>query len=202
MKQNSQAFLSAQNRELMEDTAIIDLYWERNERAITETDKKYGKYLYTIAYNIVHDTSDSEECVNDTYLGTWERIPPARPNVFQVFLSKITRNIAISKYRKASAAKRIPSELTLSLDELEPYVVYSPSVEEEFAAGELGRLINIYLRSLSKRREFIFICRYYYSDSVAQIAAMLEVSPRTIYRELNELRDGLRALLDKEGFGE
>ena len=201
MKEKQIASVLEQSEESMADNAIIDLYWERNERAIVETDKKYGKHLYTIAYNIVHDSMDTEECVNDTYRGTWERIPPAKPGVFQAFLSKITRNIAISKYRRKHASKRIPSELTVSLEELEPYVAFSPSVEEEFAAGELGHLLSIYLRSLSKQREFIFVCRYYYADPVGQIAAMLGVTPRTVYRELTEIKEGLRAFLEKEGFG-
>lgn len=85
-------------RSALPDEAIIDMYWDRNERAIEETDKKYGKYLYTIAYNILHDGLDCEECVNDTYLGTWNRIPPERPNIFQVFLAKIIRNISIDSY--------------------------------------------------------------------------------------------------------
>ena len=90
---------------LLTDDEIIDMYWERNENAINETDKKYGNYLFTIANNIVNDKMDCEECVNDTYLGTWNRIPPTRPNIFKVFLSKIVRNIAISKYRRNSAQK-------------------------------------------------------------------------------------------------
>ena len=90
----------------MPDGEIIELYWKREEAAISETDKKYGKYLYRIAYNIVHDELDCEECLNDTYLGTWNRIPPARPNVFQIFLSKIMRNIAVDRFRKNTAKKR------------------------------------------------------------------------------------------------
>ena len=103
---------------LLEDNEIIELYWERDEEAISETDKKYGRYLFTIANNIVNNRLDSEECVNDTYLGTWNAIPPTRPNVFQVFLSKVMRNIAVDKFREKSAQKRIPSELMSSLDEI------------------------------------------------------------------------------------
>ena len=92
-----------QSEKTLPDEAIIELYWQRNEQAIAEPARKYGKYLFTIAYNIVHDRLDCEECVNDTYLGTWNRIPPQRPNVFQVFLSRIMRNIAIDKFRKNTA---------------------------------------------------------------------------------------------------
>ena len=98
-------------RTLLEDEEIIELYWARNERAISETDKKYKNYLYTIAYNILHDALDCEECLNDTYLGTWNTIPPTRPNVFQAFISKIMRNTAIGRYNKNTADKRVPSEM-------------------------------------------------------------------------------------------
>ena len=100
----------------MSDEDIVALYFARNEKAISETDLKYGRYLFTIAYNIVHDRLDCEECLNDTYLGTWNAIPPHRPPVFQVFLSKIMRNTAVDKFRKTRASKRIPSELVVSLD--------------------------------------------------------------------------------------
>lgn len=180
------------------DEAIIELYWQRNEQAIAETDRKYGKYLFTIAYNIVHDRLDCEECVNDTYLGTWNRIPPQRPNVFQVFLSRIMRNIAIDKFRKNTAKKQVPSEMLVSLDELEDCM---PTVtpEEEQRVTEISRVLNTFLRELNARSEFIFICRYYYSDSVAKIAKMLGLSDKTVYRELSQIRKQLKERLAKEG---
>ena len=102
----------------LSDEEIIELYWKRNEDAIQQTDVKYGKYLFTIAYNIVHDRLDSEECLNDTYLGTWNKIPPERPLVFNVFLSRIMRNVAINRYKKNNAAKRVPQGLIVPLEEL------------------------------------------------------------------------------------
>ena len=185
----------------MPDKEIIDLYWQRNEKAISETDRKYGKYLFTIAYNIVHDRLDCEECVNDTYLGTWNRIPPTRPNVFQVFLSKIIRNIAIDRYRKNSASRRIPSEMLVSLEELDECIPNSMSVEEEYAVAELSKILNSFLRELSDRSEFVFVCRYYYADRISDISQMLHISENTVYRELSRMRQELQQRLEKEGYG-
>lgn len=181
----------------LSDAEIIELYFDRNERAIKETDTKYGKYLYTIAYNIVYDRMDCEECLNDTYLSTWNAIPPHRPPVFQVFLSKIIRNTAIDKYRKSRAAKRIPSELVVSLEEIgETLPDHTP---EESSVRELSHALNGFLAMLNDREQFVFVCRYYYSDRVSVIARMLQVSENTVARELTALRERLREYLKKEG---
>ncbi len=187
-------------RPLLEDQKIIDLYWQREESAITETDRKYGKYLMTIAYNILHNDPDSEECLNDTYLGTWNAIPPAKPTLFQVFLSKIMRNTAVVRYKKNHAQSRVPSEMTVSLDELEQYIPYEPSAEDDYDVYRLSRLLSDYLRKMSEKRAFIFICRYYCADRISDIAAMLHVSESTVYRELDEIKKGLREILIKEGY--
>ena len=181
------------------DETIVDLYWDRNERAIEETDRKYGKYLYVIAYNIVHDRLDCEECINDTYLGAWNSIPPQRPSVFQVFLSRVMRNIAVDKVRHNTAAKRIPSELLVSLEELDDCLSSGLSVEEELAVKELARVLNDYLHTLNDREQFIFVCRYYYADKVSAIARMLQVGEATVFRELAAIREGLKKHLEKEG---
>ena len=185
---------------LLSDEKIIDLYWERNERAISETDKKYGRYLFTIAYNIVHDELDCEECLNDTYLGTWNRIPPTKPTAFQIFISKIMRNTAVDKYRKNRAAKNIPSELTVSLHELDECLSASPSAEEEYSIQRLSQIISSFIRGQSERNEFVFVCRYYYSDYIADIAKMLDVSEKTVSRALASMRGELKELLEKEGY--
>ena len=182
------------------DEEIIALYWQREEKAIEVTDKKYGHYLYTIAYNILRDHPDSEECLNDTYLGTWNAIPPSRPKAFCAFLSKITRNIAIGKFRHQTASKRIPPELTVSLEELDECMVFESSEEEKYLVKRLAKILNTYLRSLSDRQVFIFVCRYYYSDTIPSIAKMLGLSENTILRDLSKLRKGLKELLDKEGY--
>ena len=183
------------DKKILPDEEIISLYWNRNESAIDATDVKYGKYLYTIAYNILNDNMDSEECLNDTYLGTWNRIPPARPNAFQIFISKIMRNVAVDKFRKKTADKRIPSELIVSLNEIEDYIPAENSAE----MMEIARILNEYVRSLSDIASFIFVCRYYYSDSVDKIAKMLKYSQSTVYRELSKIRNGLRERFEKEG---
>ena len=188
------------SRVALPDEEIVELYFARNERAIKETDHKYGKYLLTIAYNIVRDQLDCEECLNDTYLSTWNRIPPTRPSVFQAFLSKIMRNVAVDKYRHNTADKRIPSELVVSLNELDNCLPDEMSMEEEQAIAELSRMLNDYLLRLSDRERLLFVCRYYYADKISEIAKMLQAGERTVYRELAELRDGLRAHLEKEGF--
>ena len=181
------------------DEEIIELYWNRNEKAIEETDKKYGRYLYTIAYNIIHDNLDCEECLNDTYLGTWNRIPPTRPNAFQIFLSKIMRNVAIDRFRQKTAEKRIPSELVVSLEELDECLSPAMTEEEETSVRELARVLNDYLHSLSDKKAFVFICRYYYSDPIATIAKMLGIGESTVHRHLKEMREELREILAKEG---
>ena len=112
------AYESTDTVKVLSDEQIIQLYWDRNETAITATDEKYGRYLYTIAYNVLHDRLDCEECLNDTYLGTWNRIPPTRPAAFMVFLSKIMKNIAVDRHRKNTAEKRVPGELDVQFIEI------------------------------------------------------------------------------------
>jgi len=185
---------------ILTDEEIIDMYWERDENAINETDKKYGNYLFTIANNIVNDKMDCEECVNDTYLGTWNRIPPTRPNIFKVFLSKIVRNIAISRYRKNNAQKRGASEIKVSLDELNDCLASNPSAEDDYLTSKVVEILNIYLKTLSRRKELIFVCRYYYADKISNIAKMLGVSEKTVFRDLAEIRSGLKEMLAKEGY--
>ena len=185
---------------LLPDEEIIELYWNRDENAINETDRKYGDYLFKIANNIVYDKMDCEECVNDTYLGTWNRIPPTRPNIFKVFLSKIVRNIAISRYRKNSAQKRIPSEMKVTLNELDECLATNPSAEEDYLTAKVIEIINAYLKTISRRKELIFVCRYYYADKISNIAKMLGVSENTVFRDLAEIRTDIKELLKKEGY--
>lgn len=187
-------------RSILSDEEIVSLYWERQEKAIDATDVKYGKYLYTIAYNILNDNMDSEECLNDTYLGTWNAIPPARPTLLQAFLSKIMRNTALGRVRRSTAGKRIPSEMSISLEELDECVSWEPGEDEKYYINRLSDSFNAYLDTLSDRQLFVFVCRYYYSDSVVHIADMLKLSKNTIFRDLAEIRQGLKVHLEKEGF--
>lgn len=183
----------------MADSDIIELYWQRDEQAIKETDRKYRRFLYKIAYNIVHSDPDCDECLNDTYLGTWNAIPPARPNAFQAFLSRIMRNIAVDKAREMHAAKRVPSELITSLDEIGEVLSYDMSPDEEQAIATVAEVLNAFLRALDERDQLIFVCRYYYCDKVSDIAGMLNVSERTVFRALSDMREELRKKLEAEG---
>ncbi len=185
---------------VLADEDIVALYFDRNESAIDETDKKYGKYLYTIAYNIIHDSMDCEECLDDTYLSTWNRIPPTRPKILKVFLSKIMRDVAVDRYRKDSAKKRVPSELTVSLEEVSECFSFTSSAEEEFLVRQVSIVLNGYLRTLDKRKLCIFICRYYYADSVKDIAKMFRVSETTVFRDLAAVREGIKEKLSEMGY--
>lgn len=185
---------------LKTDDAIVELYWQRDEAAISETDKKYGKYLLVIADNIVHNRLDSEECLNDTYLGTWNRIPPTRPVSLRAFLARIMRNVSVGKFRQNTADKRIPSELITSLNELEGCIAGENSIDRERATRELAELINAALHAMTDREQYIFVCRYYYADKISAIASSLGVSDPTINRTLAKLRRDLKARLDDAGY--
>ncbi len=181
------------------DEKIIELYWKRDEDAIKATDAKYGKMLLRIAYNILHDTSDCEECQNDTYLKIWNRIPPTRPNTFPAFISKIMRDIAVDKYKKKRSQKQIPSELTVSLEESGDIMSEGALIEDEIAVRELSALISNYIRTLSKRQHYIFIGRFYFCETLEQIGANLGISASTVQRETEKLKKGLKEHLERNG---
>lgn len=183
-----------------DDRSIIELYWQRDESAIAETDLKYRKYLLAVAYNIVHDFLDCEECLNDTYIGAWNAMPPSKPNVLKAFLLTIMRRIAVNRYHSKRKKGNIPSEMTVSLAEVEAFPDVRMSVEDGFEAYCLGKLISGYLRTLPERRRFIFMSRYYAANTVDKIAADLQVSRSTVNKELAFLRNDLKEKLEKEGY--
>lgn len=184
---------------VIDDERIVDLYWRREERAIQETDKKYGQFLFRIAYHILRDHSDCEECQNDTYLDVWNAIPPARPAAFRAFITQIMRRVAIDRYRGKYSKKRIPSELTLSMEELKYVLDSNPSVDADCVAKELGKTINDYVKSLTNRQRYIFIDRFYLAEDVETIAADLSVSVPTVYREIEKIKQGLKIHLERSG---
>ena len=184
----------------MEDFKIIELFFKRNENAISETERKYGRYLSKIAYNILFDTEDSEECVNDTYMKAWNSIPPQQPEILSTFLGKITRHLAIDLFRKKHAEKRKNSEYALSLSELDECIPDKFSAEKEFEQKELSESINRFLASLSKENRDIFVCRYFYSDSIKEIASFFKSSESKIKSSLFRSRKALKEHLEKEGF--
>ena len=181
----------------MEDSKIVELYWERNESAISETQEKYEKYLSKIAYNILADIEDSKESVNDTYLRAWNSIPPHKPVRLSAFLAKITRQISIDIYRKKTAKKRVGSEYTLSLDELFD-CASSDSPEKEVDMKALSTAINRWLSSVSDTQRKVFACRYFYFDSVKDIAKHLELSESNVKSLLHRARLDLKNYLQKE----
>ena len=184
----------------MDDDKIVALYWERDEKAIEETDFKYKKYLFSIAYNMVHDRLACEDCLNDTYLGAWNAIPPSRPNVLKAFLTTITRRVAIKRYHLNLRQRVIPSELTVSLSEIEDFVADDGDVDSEFDAERLGRIISDFVRSLPERKQFIFISRYYLADPIDTIASDLSLSRSMVHKELAAIRSALKENLESEGY--
>ena len=184
----------------MDDDKIVELYWERNEKAIEETNFKYKKYLFSIAYNVIHDRLDCEECLNDTYLGAWNAIPPTKPNALKAFLTTITRRIAIKRYHSNLRQNMIPSEMTVSLSELEDFVAGDEDIDADFDAERLGRVISDFVRSLSERRQFIFMSRYYLADPIDRIASDLSLSRSMVNKELSTIRSALKEKLESEGY--
>ena len=180
------------------DERIIALYWERDENAIEETDFKYGSYLKTVARNILGDSLDCEECLNDTYLGTWNAIPPAKPNPLLAFVCKIVRNISLKRYEQNTAAKR-NSYYTVAMEELGDCLAYAPTVEDEIAERELTEAIESFLDSLSKENRVIFLRRYWFSDTYADIAKQVGLTEKNVSVRLTRIRKELREyLLEKE----
>lgn len=181
------------------DEQIVEMYWKRDPNAIQETDEKYGYLLRNVAYNILFDTLDCEECKNDTYLRIWNAIPDARPSPFTAFIVQIMRRIAIDRYREKSSKKRIPSQLTISMEELENTISSGQSVEEMCEAKELGKMISEYVRNLNDRQKYIFFDRYYMAEPVERTASELSLSVQTVYREIEKIKQGLKKYLEEKG---
>ena len=184
----------------MTDERIIDLYWQRDQSAIRETDRLYGQRLLGMARRILTDRGESEETVNDTYLRVWETIPPQRPAVLFAFLSKITRALAIDRYRRRTADKRLPSQYALSLDELGECIPGGESPDEMLDVRQLAHTISLYLSTLSPSLRDAFVCRYFYADSLQEIAIRQGVSLSAVKSRLYRARQGLRDYLEKEGY--
>ena len=179
----------------MQDQEIIELYFARDERAIAATAAQYGGYCQSIAMNILSDMLDAEECVNDTWLRTWNAIPPTRPNVLRVFVGKITRNLALDRYRARTAEKRAGGEFAVSLDELDECV----GVTDEGDSALIGESISNFLRTQPELARKMFVCRYFYCDSIADIARRFRVGEGMVKSTLFRVRARLRDHLEKEG---
>ena len=188
-----------QQNAYLDDEQIIDLYFDREERAIAETDKKYGAYLHTVAYNVLTNEQDAEECLQDTYLRVWNAVPPERPRVLSAFLAKITRNLALHRYEMDHRKKRVPGASCLPIEEVQEILPSSYDPGAELQSAIVMKVINTYLKSTTRRRTYIFISRYFFSLSVSQIAERLTCSQSLVRRELEVCKRELREILEREG---
>ena len=184
----------------MDDEQILDLYFTRDEQAVAETDRKYGGYCFSLANGILNSEQDAEETVSDAYLKAWNTIPPHRPSVFRLFLAKITRNLAFSRWRQNTAGKRGGGEMQRVLDELAECIAAPVGVEEQVSAKELGKTIRAFLDTLPVREQDIFLRRYFFVEESGTIARRYGMKPATVLRTLSRTRAKLRKYLTREGY--
>ncbi len=182
----------------MEDRNIIELYFGRSERALEETGKKYGKYCHGIALRLLGIREDAEECVNDTYLAAWDAIPPERPASLRAFLGRLTRNLAISRWRKNRASRRYAG-VEAQLEELSECLPSNENIELELEGRELGEVISRWLDGLPIRDRRLFVLRHFYGLGVEELARESGEKPNTVSQRLRRLRADLRVLLEQEG---
>ena len=184
----------------MEDRKIVDLFFERSEKAIAETAIKYGAYCNAIAFNILASSEDAEECVSDSYMKLWSAIPPQRPDSLKSFLGRITRNLALDRWDRLSAEKRGGGELPLALEELSECIAAERGVEQELDRAGLARVINGFLGELSPGPRQVFVRRYWYLESIKDIAENTGSSESSVKTSLHRSRTALKEKLEKEGF--
>ena len=182
----------------MDDSRIIMLFWQRSEDAIAAVQQKYGRYCYSIAYQILSNNEDAEESVNDTYIGAWNAIPPHRPEKLSVFLGKITRNLSLKKWRVRNAAKRGGGETVLALHELEECISSGNNIEAYLNAEELAEIINAFLGGLAVTECRVFLCRYWYFDSISDISVRFGFTQSKVKMMLKRTREKLLKHLEQE----
>ena len=182
----------------MEDNQIIALYFARQENALEETQKKYGKYCHSIAFRILHNEEDANECVNDTYWDAWNSIPPHKPHRLSSFLATITRRIALDRFRRRTAEKRFGSETAISLQELEECIPCEKSIDEELETQRLAQTISAFLRTLPVVQANVFIRRYWYFDGISDIARRFDFKESKTKMMLKKTREQLLEYLKKE----
>lgn len=184
----------------MEDGAIVDLFFKRSEQAISETKARYGRLLLAVSYGILRSQPDAEECENDTYLKAWQVIPPGKPRVLSAFLSRITRNLSLDRLDRMKADKRGGGEMPLLLDELAECIPDGKDPETQCEGYELGQLINDFLSGLKTEDREIFMRRYFFGDSVKEIASYSGHGESRIKMSLMRTREKLKKKLMKEGY--
>ena len=183
----------------MNDAEIVNLYWKRSEQALEETALKYGRYCQTIAYNILHNTEDAEECVSDTYLSAWNSMPDKRPEKLSPFLGKITRNFALKKLFRGKTLKRGGGEAILALEELDDCIASGYDLEREVENRELGRAIDSFVAGLPEKEQLAFTCRYWYFAGEKEIAQKLGLTRSGVNAMLRRTREKLKSYLIQEG---
>lgn len=185
---------------MTEDEKIIELFFQRSEQAICELDIKYGKICHKLSYNIVNNKQDAEECVNDAYLGAWNAIPPTKPDPLVAYLCKIVRNLSLKAYYSKKAAKR-NSVYDVTIQELEAFLPAPNTVESEVEAKELARIIESFLDTLTVENRIIFLRRYWFSDTYADIAKRMELTEKNISVRLTRIRQKMKEyLIEREVF--
>ena len=184
----------------MEDLAIIDLFWARDEQAVSETDRKYGKYLLKLSANILEDIQDREECLSDTYMAAWDTIPPQRPNSLCAYLTSLLRRISIDRLRRNTAQKRGGTEYALSLSELADCVAGGIEPEPALETRQLAESLNAFVRSLSQQERTLFVGRYFFMDPLRNVAGYCGMTESKAKSMLFRIRCRLREYLAKEGF--
>lgn len=184
----------------MDDCRIIDLYWQKNSDAISESARKYGAYCFTVADNILHNSEDAEECVNDTWMRAWDAMPPQRPRVLRMFLAKITRNLAFDRFRARTAEKRGGSELSLVLEELAECLSTGQDLEAMYEGRELRQCIRRFVSRLPERDGNVFARRYFYTEPVAAIAQRYGLTENYVMVILSRTRKKLKRELKREGY--
>ena len=182
----------------MDDSKIIDLFYARSEQAIMELSAKYGPVCNKVARNILNNSHDAEECVNDAYWGAWNTIPPQNPNPLLTYICRIVRNLSIMKYHANTAIKR-NSFYDVALDELEDCLASSETIEDKLNAKELSAALDHFLDTLDKENRVMFVRRYWYSDSISEIAERLHMSKNNVSVHLSRTREKLKKYLKKEG---
>lgn len=183
----------------MDDKSIINLYLQRDETAVEKTQMKYGSYCYTIAKNILSIHEDAEECVNDTWILTWNKIPPVIPKSLKAFLGKVVRDISLSRYRENHAQKRY-NGIEVMLDELEECIPSEVDVQQRLEQGELSDYINVWLEQLSHEERALFVKRYYYGETVKCLAKLQGCTPNQMAQKMMKLRNNLKLFLTTKGY--
>ena len=183
----------------MDDKSIVDLFWQRNEQAISKTAEKYEPYLRSIAFRILGDPSDTEECVNDTYFSLWKTIPPTIPTILKSFVAKITRNKAINMYEKKTASKRSNGQMEVSIDELTECFASSDDAQSKVERQETIAAINEFLEGLDKNKRIYFVQRYWYMTPIKEIAAKNNISEGSLKTMLSRIRADLKKFITARG---